>query len=75
MTKAPGEKSSVLGRSHWSRFASTGWKTGTRRFQPVLNAGFPVVPHLDQPEPDTVVVLATRDRSIDSTDQSIREIP
>ena len=39
--KAPGEKPGILGRGHWSRFAGTGWKTGTYgRFQPVLKAGF-----------------------------------
>ena len=44
MSKVPGEKPSVLERGHWSRYAGTGWKTGTYgRFQPVLKAGFPVV--------------------------------
>ena len=44
MPKALGEKSGALERGHWSRFAGTGWKTGTYgRFQPVLKAGFPVV--------------------------------
>ena len=44
MSKAPGEKPGVLERGYWSRYAGTGWKTGTYgRFQPVLKAGFPVV--------------------------------
>ena len=48
MPKASGEKTGVLERGHWSRFAGTGWKTGTYgRFQPVLKAGFPVVLYRD----------------------------
>ena len=44
MSKASGEKPGVLERGHWSRYAGTGWKTGTYGLlQPVLKTRFPVV--------------------------------
>ena len=48
-TKAPGEKSGVLGRGHWSRLAGTDCKTSTYgRFRPVSMDCFLVVTYYIQ---------------------------